>query len=59
MTLTDPRKQSLYLEREMLAELRREADRLGRSLSWCVQWAIKHDGLKSLKRIPSLDEVSG
>jgi uncharacterized small protein (TIGR04563 family) len=59
MSPMDSRKQSIYLTRELLRELHAEADRLDRSLSWCISWAIRHGGLASLRRIPSLEEVSG
>jgi uncharacterized small protein (TIGR04563 family) len=35
------RKQSLYFPEEMLVEIRAEAERLDRSLSWVVQRAWK------------------
>jgi uncharacterized small protein (TIGR04563 family) len=44
------RKQSLYLSGEVLAELRREAARLDRSLSWIVQRCVKL-GLAELREV--------
>ena len=54
----DQRKQSLYFPEHLICEMRAEAQRLDRSLSWVVQYAWKH-GRAALKKIPSLDEVSG
>jgi uncharacterized small protein (TIGR04563 family) len=39
--MPEQRKQSLYFPREMLEEIRNEAARLDRSLSWIVQRAWK------------------
>lgn len=39
--MPEQRKQSLYFPREMLDEIRNEAARLDRSLSWIVQRAWK------------------
>lgn len=46
------RKQSLYFPDEMLAEIRKEAVRLDRSVSWIVQraWRV---GSKEIKKLPS------
>lgn len=41
MTSADKRKQSLYFPEEMLNEIRAEAARLDRSLSWLLQRAWK------------------
>lgn len=38
---SDKRKQSLYFPEEMLLEIKNEASRLDRSLSWVVQRAWK------------------
>jgi uncharacterized small protein (TIGR04563 family) len=56
---TDKRKQSIYLTDDLLVEVHREAERLDRSLSWVIQYGMKHGGLAALRRIPSLVEVSG
>lgn len=45
-------KQSLYFPEEMLEEIRAEADRQDRSLSWIVQQAWKV-ALPKILRIPS------
>lgn len=46
----DKRKQTLYFPEEMLAEIRAEAQRLDRSLSWVVQhaWALAYDRIAAL-----------
>jgi uncharacterized small protein (TIGR04563 family) len=56
MAVSDKRKQSLYFQEEMLEEIKQEACRLDRSLSWIVQraWLIAR---KELKRIPSTMDV--
>lgn len=41
MDKTDKLKQSLYFPKDMLEEIRQEAQRLDRSLSWIVQRAWK------------------
>ena len=50
----DKRKQSLYFPEEMLAEIKREALRQDRSLSWIVQqaWRIARD---EIKKFPSIN----
>lgn len=47
---TDKRKQSLYFPEDMLEELRAEADRQDRSLSWLVQraWEIARSEIMRL-----------
>jgi len=45
---TDKRKQSLYFPESMLQEIKEEAARLDRSLSWVVQRAWKIDGVKQV-----------
>jgi len=51
---TDKRKQSLYFPVEMLEEIKAEAARQDRSLSWIVQraWKIAR---ADIKKIPSID----
>ena len=51
---TDKRKQSLYFPVEMLEEIKAEAARQDRSLSWIVQraWKIARP---DIKKIPSID----
>jgi uncharacterized small protein (TIGR04563 family) len=43
-------KQSLYLTKEMLMEMRLEAERLDRSLSWLVHtaWKLSKDKIQSM-----------
>ncbi|HOX43139.1 MAG TPA: TIGR04563 family protein [Myxococcota bacterium] len=54
--LTDKRKQSLYFPEDMLAEIKREALRQDRSLSWIVQqaWRIARE---DIKKFPSINTV--
>jgi uncharacterized small protein (TIGR04563 family) len=53
---SDKRKQSLYFPEAMLQEIKDEAARLDRSLSWIVQRAWKIARLE-IKKIPSVNEV--
>jgi uncharacterized small protein (TIGR04563 family) len=55
-TKTDKRKQSLYFPESMLQEIKEEAARLDRSLSWVVQRAWKLARLE-IKKLPSVNEV--
>jgi uncharacterized small protein (TIGR04563 family) len=50
---TDKRKQSLYFPEEMLADIKAEALRQDRSLSWIVQqaWRIARSEIKKLPSI--------
>ena len=41
MNRTDKRKQSVYIPEAMLSEIKREAERQERSLSWIMQRAWK------------------
>jgi uncharacterized small protein (TIGR04563 family) len=50
----DKRKQSLYFTEDMLREIKSEADRLDRSLSWIVQQSWKH-AREQLRQIPASD----
>ncbi|MBW2702253.1 MAG: TIGR04563 family protein [Deltaproteobacteria bacterium] len=54
MNQTDKRKQSLYFPEDMLAEIKREALRQDRSLSWIVQqaWRIARE---NIKKFPSIN----
>jgi uncharacterized small protein (TIGR04563 family) len=54
---TDKRKQSLYFPESMLQEIKEEAARLDRSLSWVVQRAWKISRLE-IKKLPSVNEVA-
>ena len=53
---SDKRKQSLYFPEAMLQEIKDEAARLDRSLSWVVQRAWKMARLE-IKKIPSVNDV--
>ncbi len=55
---TDKRKQSLYFPESMLQEIKEEAARLDRSLSWVVQRAWKISRVE-IKKLPSVNEVEG
>ena len=50
----DKRKQSLYFPEDMLSDIKREALRQDRSLSWIVQqaWRIARD---EIKKFPSIN----
>ena len=52
---SDKRKQSLYFPEEMLTEIKTEATRQDRSLSWIVQraWRIARN---DIKKLPSVNE---
>ena len=54
---TDKRKQSLYFPESMLQEIKEEAARLDRSLSWVVQRAWKLARL-DVKKIPSVNDIA-
>jgi uncharacterized small protein (TIGR04563 family) len=51
---TDKRKQSLYFPEDMLTDIKKEAVRQDRSLSWIVQqaWRIARD---EIKKFPSIN----
>ncbi len=53
----DKRKQSLYFPEDMLTDIKREALRQDRSLSWIVQqaWRIARD---EIKKFPSINVES-
>ncbi len=53
---SDKRKQSLYFPEAMLQEIKDEAARLDRSLSWVVQRAWKMARM-DIKKIPSVNDV--
>lgn len=55
---TDKRKQSLYFPESMLQEIKDEAARLDRSLSWVVQRAWKIARME-IKKLPSVNDVDG
>ena len=54
---SDKRKQSLYVPESMLQEIKDEAARLDRSLSWIVQRAWKIARLE-IKKIPSVNDIA-
>ena len=58
MAQTDDRKQSLYFPEDMLQEMKREAVRQDRSLSWIVQraWQIARDRIKKYPSINPEDD---
>ena len=53
---SDKRKQSLYFPESMLQEIKDEAARLDRSLSWIVQRAWKTARM-DIKKIPSVNDI--
>jgi uncharacterized small protein (TIGR04563 family) len=55
---TDKRKQSLYFPESMLTEIKEEAVRLDRSLSWVVQRAWKTARIE-IKKLPSVNDLNG
>ncbi|MBM4364481.1 MAG: TIGR04563 family protein [Deltaproteobacteria bacterium] len=54
---SDKRKQSLYFPESMLQEIKDEAARLDRSLSWVVQRAWKTARM-DIKKIPSVNDIA-
>lgn len=56
MAGTDKRKQSLYFPEQMLEEIKHEATRLDRSLSWIVQRCVKI-GLAEVRKLPSVNDI--
>lgn len=58
VTKTDKRKQSLYFPEQMLVEMKEEATRLNRSLSWVVQRAWKV-ARRDVKKMPGTNEAKG
>lgn len=55
---TDKRKQSLYFPEMMLEDIKAEAKRLNRSLSWVVQRAWKV-ARREMKNLPGVNDVGG
>ena len=53
---SDKRKQSLYFPESMLQEIKDEAARLDRSLSWIVQRAWK-TARAEIRKIPSVNDI--
>ena len=56
MAGTDKRKQSLYFPEAMLEDIKHEATRLDRSLSWIVQRCVKI-GLSEIRKLPSVNDI--
>ena len=58
MSTTDKRKQSLYFPEDMLREIKHEASRQDRSLSWIVQkaWKIARN---EVVKYPSVNDLEG
>ena len=56
MAATDKRKQSLYFPETMLEDIKHEAARLDRSLSWIVQRCVKI-GLSEVRKLPSVNDI--
>jgi uncharacterized small protein (TIGR04563 family) len=54
----DKRKQSIYFPDAMLVDIRAEAERTDRSISWLLQFAWRHSR-EARARIPTMTEVSG
>jgi uncharacterized small protein (TIGR04563 family) len=54
---SDKRKQSLYFPEAMLSEIKDEAARLDRSLSWVVQRAWKL-ARADIRKIPSVNDIA-
>ncbi len=54
----DKRKQSLYFPEDMLNEIKEEAARLDRSLSWVIQraWKIARPDVKKLPSVNDVDD---
>jgi uncharacterized small protein (TIGR04563 family) len=55
---SDKRKQSLYFPESMLDDIKAEAKRLKRSLSWVVQRAWKV-ARRDVKNLPGVNEIGG
>ncbi len=58
MATSDKRKQSLYFPEEMLLEIKAEAQRQDRSLSWIVQKAWKL-ARTDIAKYPSVNDIAG
>ena len=54
--MADKRKQSLYFPEDMLDDIRHEANRLDRSLSWIVQRCVRI-ALPEINKLPSVNEI--
>ena len=58
MAQSDKRKQSLYFPEDMLLEIKAEAQRQDRSLSWIVQKAWKL-ARTEISKYPSVNDIAG
>lgn len=60
-TGSDKRKQSLYFPEIMLQEIKDEAARLDRSLSWVVQraWKLARAEIRKIPSVNDIDEDDG
>ena len=60
-TGSDKRKQSLYFPEIMLQEIKDEAARLDRSLSWVVQraWKLARTEIRKIPSVNDIDEDEG
>ena len=58
MATSDKRKQSLYFPEDMLLEIKAEAQRQDRSLSWIVQKAWKIARV-DISKYPSVNDIAG
>jgi uncharacterized small protein (TIGR04563 family) len=58
--MSDKRKQSIYLPEDVLLDLRSEANRTDRSLSWLIQqaWKMARANIGELPTIPRREQVS-
>ncbi len=56
MAGTDKRKRSLYFPETMLEEIKFEAARLDRSISWIVQRCVKV-AMPEIRKLPSVEDV--
>lgn len=54
----DARKQSLYIPEELLSQVKEQAARLDRSVSWVVQRAIR-TALPKIAELPSMSDDEG
>jgi uncharacterized small protein (TIGR04563 family) len=61
MVESDKRKQSLYFPENMLDEIKKEATRQDRSLSWIVQkaWKAARKDIMSAPAVPGAGEQEG
>jgi uncharacterized small protein (TIGR04563 family) len=57
--MSDKRKQSIYLPDDVLLDLRSEANRTDRSLSWLIQqaWKMARPNIADLPTIPKHEDV--